>query len=532
MSDQNQDPDNNNPVVDTDYEVGQDNVHPFGLELHNPVFFITSVGIVLAVAFAMIFPDRADEALSGLRGYLESTFEWVYMGAANLFVLFCIILLLSPMGRIRLGGPSARPEFSRFSWFGMLFAAGMGIGLMFFGVLEPFNHFFNPPLGGEGGGEEGDRGLAMAATIFHWGLHPWAIYGMVAVSLAFFSFNYGLPLSIRSAFFPLLGDRVWGWFGHVIDTLAVFATMFGLATSLGLGAEQAAAGMSHVWGVPEGQTTVVVLILIVTGIALTSILLGIHRGVRRLSVLNLLLFALLGAFILVAGSTANILMNSVTSVGHYFTNIVPLSNWVGREDTEFIHDWTVFYWAWWIAWAPFVGMFIARVSYGRTVREFITCVLIVPVVVTVLWMNIMGGHAIEQYLVEGFEGVYHFVVEDYDETAPLFAMLEGLPLTFLTSSLAIFLVLVYFVTSSDSGSLVIDIISSGGRTDAPVVQRSFWALFEGLVAIALLVSGGIAALEAGAIALGFPFSFVLVLMAGCTLYAMWKEAPSYRWSRA
>ena len=240
------------------------------------------------------------------------------------------------------------------------------------------------------------------------------------------------------------------------------------------------------------------------------------------------LFALLGAFILVAGSTASILVNSVTSVGHYAVNIVPLSNWVGREDTDFMQDWTVFYWAWWIFWTPFVGMFIARVSYGRTVREFITFGLLVPVIATVLWMNIMGGHAIEQYVVDGFEGVYHHVVEDYNETAPLFAMLEGLPLTFMTSSLAIVLVLVYFVTSSDSGSLVIDIISAGGSTDAPVVQRSFWATFEGLVAIALLVSGGIDALRAGAIALGFPFAFVLLLMAGCTLFAMWKEAPDYR----
>ncbi|WP_290651459.1 BCCT family transporter [Aquisalimonas sp.] len=528
MADQNENPDDYSPVVETDYEVGQDNVRPLGLELHNPVFFITAVGIVLAVAFAMVFPDRANEALSGLRGYLESTFDWVYMGAANLFVLFCLILLVTPMGRIRLGGKSAKPEFTRLAWFGMLFAAGMGIGLMFFGVLEPFFHFFNPPLGAEGAGEEGMRGLAMAATIFHWGLHPWAIYGVVAVSLAFFSFNYGLPLTIRSAFFPILGDRVWGWFGHVIDILAVFATMFGLATSLGLGAEQAAAGMAHVWGVPEGDLTVVTLILLITAVALVSILLGIHGGVRRLSALNMILFALLGVFVLVAGSTVSILANSAASIWHYLAHVVPLSNPIGREDEGFLHGWTVFYWAWWISWAPFVGMFIARVSYGRTVREFITCVLIVPVVATVLWMNIMGGYAIEQYLVDDFQGVYQYVVETYDDTMVLFGMLEGLPLAFLTSSLAIFLVMIFFVTSSDSGSLVIDTISAGGKTDAPVVQRSFWAIFEGLVAIALLLSGGIAALQAGAIALGFPFALVLLVMAGCTLYAMAKEAPAYR----
>ncbi|WP_290631369.1 BCCT family transporter [Aquisalimonas sp.] len=527
MTDPNQNPDDYNPTVETDYEVGQDNVRPLGLELHNPVFFITAVGIALAVAVAMVFPDATYEVLHGVRTYLESTFDWVYMGAGNLFVLFCLILLVTPMGRIRLGGASATPEFTRLAWFGMLFAAGMGIGLMFFGVLEPFFHYFNPPFGVEGG-EEGARELAMAATIFHWGFHPWAIYAVVAVSLAFFSFNYGLPLTIRSAFFPILGDRVWGWPGHFIDIMAVFATMFGLATSLGYGAEQAAAGMSHVWGFPEGNATVVTLILVITAIALVSILLGIHGGVRRLSALNMILFALLGAFILVAGSTVSILANSVTSIGHYLTNLIPLSNPIGREDEGFMHGWTVFYWAWWTSWAPFVGMFIARVSYGRTVREFITCVLIVPVVATVIWMNIMGGYAIEQYVVDGFEGVYQYVVESYDDTMVLFGMLEGLPLTFLTSSVAIFLVMIFFVTSSDSGSLVIDTISAGGKTDAPVVQRSFWAIFEGLVAIALLLSGGLAALQAGAITLGFPFAFVLLAMAGCTLYAMAREAPNYR----
>lgn len=528
MTDQNQNPDDYNSTVETDYEVGQDNVRPLGLELHNPVFFITSVGIVLLVAFAMIFPGTAEEGLGATRLWLESTFDWVYMGSMNLFVIVCLGLMLSPLGRIRLGGHQAKPEFSYGAWFGMLFAAGMGIGLMFFGVLEPFFHFSNPPFGMEGGGEDGMQGMAMAATLFHWGLHPWALYGTVAVSLAFFSFNYGLPLTVRSAFFPLLGDRVWGWPGHFIDILAVFATMFGLATSLGYGAEQAAAGMAHVWGLPDGIGTTVTLIAVITGIALVSIILGIHGGVKRLSALNMILFALLGAFVLIAGSTMSILVNSVTSIGNYVTQVLPFSNWVGREDTDFMHGWTVFYWAWWTSWAPFVGMFIARVSYGRTVREFMACVLIVPTVATVLWMNIMGGFAIEQYLSDGFEGVYQYVVESYDDTMVLFGFLEGLPFTFLTSSVAILLVVIFFVTSSDSGSLVIDTISAGGKTDAPVVQRSFWAILEGLVAIVLLLTGGLAAVQAGALSFGFPFAIVLSMMALCTVYAMWKEAPNYR----
>ncbi|MDN3519348.1 BCCT family transporter [Aquisalimonas lutea] len=528
MTDQNQNPDDYNPVVETDYEVGQDNVRPLGLELHNPVFFITALGTVLAVLFTAIFPDAAFSVMDSTRKWLESTFDWVYMGAANIFVIVCLILMLGPTGRIRLGGPSARPEFSYASWFGMLFAAGMGIGLMFFGVLEPFYHYFNPPFGMEAEGEAA-RNMAMAATIFHWGLHPWAIYAVVAGCLAFFSFNYGLPLTVRSAFFPILGDRVWGWFGHIIDVLAVFATMFGLTTSLGLGAQQAAAGLNHVFGVfPEGLWTTVPLIAVITCIALGSVVLGVQAGVRRLSNLNMVLFAILGVFVLFAGYTVDILINSVTSIGHYLANVVPLSNPVGREDTGFMHGWTVFYWAWWISWAPFVGMFIARVSYGRTVREFMISVLIVPVLATVVWMNIMGGFAIDQYVSTGATGVYQHVVESYDSTMPLFGLLESMPLPLVASTLAIFLVIVFFVTSSDSGSLVIDTISAGGKTDAPVAQRVFWATFEGLVAIVLLLSGGTAALQAVAITLGFPFALVLLSMAACMIYAMFKEAPNYK----
>ncbi len=526
IQDNNPDDPNADVVIDTNYEVGQDNVRPLGLDLHNPVFFITSLGTVLFVVLAILFPERGSEVLTATRTWLESTFDWVYLGAANIFVIFCLYLLIAPVGRIRLGGKEARPEFSTLGWFGMLFAAGMGIGLMFFGVLEPVTHFLYPPLGAEGG-TEASRGLGLAATIFHWGLHPWAIYGVVAVTLAFFSYNFGLPLTIRSAFFPVFGDRVWGWFGHVIDILAVFATLFGLATSLGIGAEQIAGGLDQLFNIPASNTTLVVLILAITGLALISVMLGIHAGVQRLSAINMILFAALGVFVLFAGATIDILVSTVTSTGGYIANVLPLSNWIGREDTDFMHGWTVFYWAWWISWSPFVGMFIARVSYGRTVREFIFCVLIVPVLASILWMNIMGGYAIDQYLKDGYEGVTE-LVSTWQPELSVYAMLEPLPLTGLTSFVAVVLVAIFFVTSSDSGSIVVDTITAGGKTDAPVAQRVFWVLFEGLVAIALLLGGGIAALQAAAIALGFPFAIVLLVMAGCTAFAMNKEAPKYK----
>jgi len=506
-------------VADTNYEVGQDNIQPFGLDIHNPVFMISAVGTVFFTAVAMLFSDIAASALGNARTFLETTFDFVYMYGANLMVLFCIILLVTPLGKVRLGGQNAKPEFGYFAWFGMLFAAGMGIGLMFFGVLEPVTHYLYPPMGAEG---ETDRTLAMAATIFHWGLHPWAVYATVALSLAFFSFNWGLPLTIRSAFFPFLGDRVWGWFGHIIDTLAVFATLFGLATSLGYGAEQAAGGLAYLYGFPDGNVTLVTLILGITAIALISVLRGIHGGVKILSEINLIMAGLLMLFVIIFGYTLDIFASIFTSAVGYVQYVLPLSNSFGREDTDFLHGWSVFYWAWWISWSPFVGMFIARVSYGRTIREFVTCVLLIPTAAAIIWMNAMGGFAIDQYVKDGYTGVTD-LVDTWQPELSIYLMLEELPLSGLTSLLAIILVMVFFITSSDSGSLVIDTITSGGKTDAPVVQRCFWVVFEGLMAIALLVGGGLAALQAAAIASGGPFTLILLGMMVAVGYGVNQE---------
>lgn len=507
---------------DFDYEIGQDNIQIFGLDIHNPVFIVSGGLIVAFVIYALGFSAHAEATLGELRPWITSTFDWALMGAANIFVLFCLFLLVSPWGKIRLGGPEATPDYGYAGWFAMLFAAGMGIGLMFFGVLEPMFHFENPPLGVGKEDSAAAAAAGMAATIFHWGLHPWAIYAVVALSLAFFTFNRGMPLTIRSGFHPILGDRVWGWPGHVIDILAVFATMFGLATSLGFGAQQAGAGLHYLFDTPEGIPTQVGLVIGITTVALISVLRGLDGGVKRLSELNMMLALVLLIFVIAVGGVIDVITGFFGAAYYYARDIIPLSNPIGREDTDFMHGWTTFYWAWWISWSPFVGMFIARVSRGRTVREFITCVLLIPTTVSVLWMTAFGGTAVRQYLNTGYEGVMK-TVTDYTPELSLFAMLEALPFSAVTSFIGIVLVIVFFVTSSDSGSLVIDTITAGGKLDAPVAQRVFWCLFEGLVAIALLVGGGLASLQAAAITTGLPFAVVLVVLTFCVALGLRKE---------
>jgi BCCT family betaine/carnitine transporter len=537
-----------NPV-ETDHEVGQDNIQVMGLDIHNPVFFVSAIVIVGFVIFALMFQQGAAAFFNGvdpsetvaagsfwdlgLRAWLTNYFDWLLLIAGNLFVLASLFLIFSPYGNVRLGGQDARPDYSYAGWFAMLFAAGMGIGLMYFGVSEPLSHYASSlggtageagartdwaPLGAAAGDPEAAKNLGMAATIFHWGLHPWAIYAVVALALAFFSYNRGLPLTLRSAFHPILGERVWGWPGHVIDTLGVFATLFGLATSLGLGATQAMAGLNYLLGTEGGDTWKVILILGITAVALVSVLAGLDAGVKRLSEINMVLAGLLLLFIFLVGPTMAIVTGFFENSVAYIANIVPLSNPFGRSDTNFMQGWTSFYWAWWISWSPFVGMFIARVSRGRTVREFITCVLIVPTIVSIVWMSTFGGAAIEQVMADA-----EAAVGSVSQDLKLFVMAQAFPLTQIVSFVGIVLVIVFFVTSSDSGSLVIDTITAGGKVDAPVAQRVFWAIFEGLVAIALLLGGGLGALQGAAVATGIPFAIVLLVMMYATLRGVAEE---------
>ncbi len=532
-------PEGTSDLISTDYEIGQDNVEgsvgPFGFDVHNPVFLISGLSIVAFVFYALALPEQASSFFGWLRPALTSNFDWFFLWSANIFVLFCLALIVSPWGSVRIGGPDAQPDYGYIGWFAMLFAAGMGIGLMFFGVLEPVYHMaISQPLGvpspiAEDGtlipeNVEAAKRMGLAATIYHWALHPWAIYAIVALALALFTYNKGLPLTIRSAFYPLLGERIWGWWGHVIDTLAVFATLFGLATSLGFGAQQANAGLEHIYGIPNNVTVQVILITGITGIALFSVLRGLDGGVKVLSEINMVVAALLLVFVLFAAGPVNILGDFVSGLGAYAADIVPLSNPHGREDTGYMQGWTAFYWAWWISWSPFVGMFIARVSRGRTVREFLTCVLIIPSLVCVLWMAVFGGAAIDQVLSDpAGSAVKAQVIDSYNPPISLFAMLEGLPLASITSTIGIILVIVFFVTSSDSGSLVIDTITAGGKIDAPVPQRVFWCAFEGAVAIVLLIGGGLTALQAMVISTGLPFTVVLLLMCWAIVKGLMAE---------
>ncbi|MGK0291596.1 MAG: BCCT family betaine/carnitine transporter, partial [bacterium] len=464
----------------TKYKVGQDNIQKWGMDAHHPVFVISAIIVLLFVIGTLMFPTDAKVAFAGAKNWSIKNFDWFFIVSCNIFVVFSIALIFLPVGKIRLGGVDAKPEFSRMSWFSMLFAAGMGIGLMFWSVAEPTAYltgWYGTPLNVVKNTPEAAR-LAMGATMFHWGLHPWAIYAVVGLALAFFSFNKNLPLTIRSVFYPLMKNRTWGWFGHFIDIIAVLATIFGLATSLGFGAKQASAGLHFLFGLPDTINVQIAIIIGVTSLAIISVVRGLDGGVKILSNINMVIALVLLAFVIVIGHGFSIFSSIYTTTSAYIENLIPLSNWIGRDDKTFYHGWTVFYWAWWISWSPFVGMFIARISKGRTVREFLVSVLLVPTLFTILWMSAFGGAALTQ--VQAKIGKLSGGISKV--SLALFQMLENLPLYQITSFIGIILVLVFFVTSSDSGSLVVDSITAGGKLDAPVPQRIFWAAMEGLIA--------------------------------------------------
>lgn len=539
MADSNEIPAPGGTLIDTDYQIGQDNlvtqIGPFAVDIHNPVFAVSGLMTIVFVIFTLALPDFATGIFSAAMNWVTVRFDWLFILASNIFLVFAVAVAVSPYGKVRLGGVNATPDFSLASWLSMLFAAGMGIGLLFWSVGEPMTHFVssvapdagNPdswaPLGGLAGDVEGSARLGLAATLYHWGLQAWAIYAVVGLALALFAFNKGLPLAIRSTFYPIFGERVWGWVGHTIDILAVLATLFGLATSLGLGAEQINAGLFFLYGVPVSNTTKIVLITVITGIATYSVLRGLEGGVKRASQINMILAFVLLVAVFVLGPTGDILERVADSAVAYFAYLPALSNPFGREDANYAQGWSSFYWAWWVSWSPFVGMFIARVSRGRTVREFMICVLIVPSAVCILWMSIFSGVAFDQYINDGYRAVADAALE-----VKLFAMFDVLPFTQALSLLGIVLVAIFFITSSDSGSLVIDTITAGGKDDGPIPQRVFWCIFEGLVAIALLLGGGLKALQSMVVTTGFPFTFVLLLMCVSIVIGLKTESRAPR----
>ena len=492
--------------------------------LNKPVFFI-SAGLIIAVClYGALFSEHASLVFSDLQSWLLTNLGWLYMGSVAGFFMLVIYLAFSRFAHLRLGADDSEPEYSYGSWFAMLFSAGMGIGLMLFGVSEPMTHFLEPPVG-EGGTIDAARN-AMQVTFFHWGLHAWAIYIIIGLALAYFSFRHDLPLTLRSALYPVIGDKIYGKWGNAVDIFAILGTMFGVATSLGIGVMQVNAGLNYMFGLPVSIMVQVALIAAITCAATVSVVAGLDAGIRRLSELNLVLALLLMVFVLVAGPTVMLLSSLIQNIGMYLSGLVDMTFRIyAYEPNEWIGNWTLFYWAWWISWSPFVGMFIARISRGRTIREFILGVLLVPSGFTFLWLTIFGNSGLWLEMHEAGAGLAT-AVQTNMPTA-IFVLLDQLPLTGITSALATMLIVTFFVTSSDSGSLVIDIISSGGAENPPVWQRIFWAVSEGAVAATLLVAGGLAALQTAAISSALPLIIVMFLVCYGLMKALHAE-PSVR----
>ncbi len=537
---------------DSDREPGDTNIEAYGFDIHPVVFPVALVVVASFILLTVFYESIADvlgwtnstgetqtagDAYGIIFDAIGTNFGWLYLLAVNVFIVVLLYFALSKYGNIKIGGVEAEKEFSDFAWMAMLFSAGMGIGLMFFSVLEPVFYFQSVPgFWGAEAGTGAAASAAMAQTFFHWGFHPWAVYGLVGLGLAFFSFNRGLPLTFRSIFWPLLGERIYGWPGHVIDLVTVFATLFGLSTSLGLGVAQVNSGLQYVsvdilgalGSLPTGTGPQIALIALITGIATMSVAAGLDGGVKRLSSLNLYLMIALLGFLLLVGPTVFVLGTWIEGLGTYLGNVIQLGFYRGSMGAGggTVTAWTVFYWGWWIAWSPFVGMFIARISKGRTVREFVLGVLFLPSLFSTLWLSTFGGSALATALggsgvspgavagadAQGVVGAYNALGYGQFETLGMFVMLDQYPLGAITASLATLLVITFFVTSSDSGSLVIDHLTSGGKHDVPKTQRIFWAVTEGAVAAVLLWGGGLDALQTAAITTGLPFAVILLLM--------------------
>jgi len=490
----------------------------FGLEVNGPVFFTSTAIIIATIALTLIFEKQAESFFSELQLGVAENADWFFILSINLFLGFLVYLAASKFGKLRIGGQGAKPEFKTSSWFAMLFSAGMGIGLLFFGVGEPVMHFNSPPTADAGTAAAAQE--AMNFTFLHWGFHAWAVYALVGLSLSYFTYTRGLPLTIRSIFYPFLGDRIYGRIGDVIDIFAVLATLFGLATSLGFGVQQIASGLNHVFGLPDGIVTQVIIIAIITLIATASVVLGVDKGVKILSEWNMRIAVVLLLLALVLGPTIFIFKSFVENTGSYLYNFLEISTWSETyTNGSWQNNWTVFYWGWWIGWSPFVGMFIARISKGRTIREFILGVLLVPAIVTFFWMSAFGSVAINQ-IISGNTVLSEAV--NADIATALFVFFQDYPLSMVINIVAVLLIAGFFVTSSDSGSLVIDSLTTGGKIDAPVGQRIFWALTEGTVAAVLLIGGGLQALQTATIVTGLPFAIILMVMC-YSLYIGLKE---------
>ncbi|MGO1368103.1 BCCT family transporter [Senegalia sp. (in: firmicutes)] len=493
-------------------EPGENNWEGYGFDIHPQVTVFSVIFLAIFISLTLMFPSRAEDVFNATLNGITNNAGWFLILSANIFVIAAIVFAFGKYGNLKIGGAEAKPEFTKFGWYAMLLSAGMGIGLLFWSVAEPISHLNSPsPLFGDLPANSPQAvQAAMATTFFHWGIHPWAIYSLVGLALAFFAYNRGLPLTIRSVFYPIIGNKIYGFWGNLIDILSVLATLTGLATSLGLGVSQINAGLNHLFGVSISVPIQVGLIIGITALATISVVLGLDGGVKRLSEINMVLAGIFLIFILLVGPTVYILSGFTQNMGYFMSNFMEMSSWTETfADSNWQGGWTIFYWAWWISWSPFVGMFIARISKGRTVKEFILGVMLFPSLLSLFWMSVFGGTAIFQEI-NGLSDITSII--GADTSLALFAMVDSLPLSSILSVVGIILVTVFFVTSSDSGSLVVDHLTSGGKLDSPIPQRVFWAVMEGVVAATLLIGGGLTALQTASVITGLPFAIILLMM--------------------
>ena len=491
-----------------------------------PVFVTSALLIVGFIIFGAFFTETAGALFTFLQGFITDKFGWMFVILMNIALIFCIYLAASRYGDIRLGQQTEKPQYSLFSWIGMLFSAGIGIGLVYWGTAEPLYHYMAPPLGEAETLEAAKQ--AMSISFLHWGLHAWAIYTIVALSLAYFHFRRGLPLSIRSTLYPILGEKIYGRWGHTVDILAVFGTMFGVVTSLGLGVMQINSGLDNLFGISNSLTVQFIIIAGVTALACGSLMLGLDKGIKRLSDINMGLTGLLLAFIVILGPTLFILDSFIENIGNYVVDLIPLATWgEAYSNTDWQSSWTMFYWAWWVSWAPFVGVFIARISRGRTIREFVLGVLLIPMVLLFFWFTAFGGVAIHMEMLAALDpalaspGLVEAVQADMGSA--IFKLVEYYPFAKPITLLIVVMIVLWFVTSSDSASFVIDMLTAGGDTNPPKIQRLFWAIMEGLIAAILLAAGGLEALQAAAIVAGLPFALVIFLMMYALLRGLGRD---------
>jgi choline/glycine/proline betaine transport protein len=495
-------------------------------KVHKRVFPISALLIVGFIIFGAFFNEQANALFGGIQTWFADTLGWAMIIEVNIFVIATIYLAFGKFGDIRLGRMTEKPAYDLFSWTAMLFSAGIGIGLIYWGVAEPLYHYFAPPMGDPE--TEAAAKQAMVISFLHWGFHGWAIYAIVALALAYFHFRKGLPLTIRSALYPLLGDKIYGPWGDAVDILAVFGTMFGIVTSLGLGAMQINSGLGEVFGIGQSVTVQIIIIALITLAATISVVAGLDGGIKRLSNLNVSFSLLFLLFLLIVGPTVFIFDLFVQSYGDYLANFVSWATWTEAytADGTWQNGWTIFYWAWWISWSPFVGVFVARISRGRTIREFLLGVMLLPTSIMFFWFSAFGGTALNISL-GGDPALVDATRNSYGDA--MFALLQYLPGTEILSGLTIILIVLWFVTSSDSGSFVIDMLTAGGDPNPPKVQRIFWAVTEGAVASVLLVAGGLNALQAAAVVAGFPFAVVcMLILIGLVKALRWDTLIMYR----